>query len=102
MLYMKCVRVPDSQDEFEHMLNASGWCTLGVRKRGTLLRKTEQTEFLRLYRDILYERVAFLRELIADLLGRERKGDGFLRLQKGVLEKELEKRLLQLEDHPGA
>ncbi len=39
------MRIPESIDEYQHMLNANGWQKEKKRKVGTLMRKNDPREF---------------------------------------------------------
>jgi hypothetical protein len=94
--YKGVMRIPDTVDEYEHMLNASGWSRQGLRKQGTALRKNRPSDFAAGYRRLVVERLEVLLLRAGSLDQAEAVLPLHLLLQKRVLEAEILRRRQQL------
>ena len=90
------MRIPGSLNEYEHILNASGWSQLGIRKRGTVMRRTRSEEFLGGYRELIAQRIAYLQDRIKEQMRLEENGHPLLGKQREIVGEELARRFQQL------
>lgn len=67
------MRIPESLDEYQHMLNAAGWQQQKKRKVGTKMRSQNPQEFYGSLIDILSNRVEELQKEIETIEGLEKK-----------------------------